>query len=278
MTDHAAGSSGAFIATHRSSSKLRGGCVSGPRQRLGFWYRLVAHSLRPILMAVTRRDWRSAENLPGVGVGVVLAPNHVSYLDPLTLAHFLWDNGRAPRYLAKESLFRLPLIGRVIAACGQIPVYRESKNAARALRAAVAAVQDGECVVIYPEGTITKDPRGWPMAGKTGAARVALDTGCPLIPIAQWCPQDILPRGALRPRLWPRRTIRVLAGPPVQLDDLREQPNTPAVLRTATDRILAAITGQLAELRGELPPAVRYDPALPSAGDTRDTSTVGEEG
>jgi 1-acyl-sn-glycerol-3-phosphate acyltransferase len=82
--------------------------VAGPRQRLGFWYRFVAGILRPILMATTHRDWRGTEHLPGAGVGVVVSPNHISYADPLTFAHFLWDNGRAPRYLATPSLPSAP--------------------------------------------------------------------------------------------------------------------------------------------------------------------------
>jgi 1-acyl-sn-glycerol-3-phosphate acyltransferase len=126
----------------------------------------------------------------------------------------------------------------------------------------VAAVRAGECVGIYPEGTITKDPDLWPMNGKTGAARVALETGCPVIPIAQWGPQEILAPYSKRLRLLPPKTVRVLAGPPVDLADLRARPVTPEVLRTASDRIVEAITAQLAQLRGELPPATRFDPAL----------------
>lgn len=243
--------------------------MAGPTQRLGFWYRFVAAVIRPILMTTTKREWRGAEHLPGVGVGVVVSPNHISYADPLTFAHFLWDNGRAPRYLAKESVFRIPVIGKIIAACGQIPVYRESRDAAQAFRAAVAAVRAGECVGIYPEGTITRDPDLWPMAGKTGAARVALETGCAVIPVAQWGPQDILRPYSTRLRLVPPKTVQVLAGPPVDLDDLRGQPITPPILRQATDRILDAVAAQLGELRGELPPATRFDPSrvgLPRTG------------
>jgi 1-acyl-sn-glycerol-3-phosphate acyltransferase len=247
--------------------------VAGPRQRLGFWYRLVAHLLRPILMTTTRRVWAGAEHLPGVGVGVVVAPNHISYADPLTLAHFLWDNGRAPRYLAKESLFRIPILGRIIAACGQIPVYRASRDAARAYRDALAAVRAGECVGIYPEGTITKDPALWPMKGKTGAARVALETGCPVIPIAQWGPQEILPPSSNRLRLLPPKTVRVLAGPPVELTDLQGQPVTPEILRTASDRIVDAITSALTQVRGELPPPTRFDPALSDRATSPETET-----
>ena len=236
--------------------------MAGAKQRLGFWYRFVAHLLRPVLMVTTRRAWGGFEHLPGVGIGVVVAPNHISYADPLTLAHFLWDNGRAPRYLAKESVFRIPVLGKIITACGQIPVYRASRDAAQAYRDAVSAVRAGECVGIYPEGTITKDPALWPMTGKTGAARVALETGCRVIPIAQWGPQEILAPYSKRLRLLPPKTVHVLAGPPVDFDDLRGQPVTPDVLHTASDRIIDAITAQLAVLRGELPPATRFNPAL----------------
>jgi 1-acyl-sn-glycerol-3-phosphate acyltransferase len=254
--------------------------VAGPKQRLGFWYRVVAGVVRPVLMTTTKRDWSGAEHLPDVGTGVVVAPNHISYVDPLTFAHFLWDNGRAPRYLAKEAVFRIPLIGRIIAACGQIPVYRNSKDAAQAFRDAVAAVEAGECVGIYAEGTITRDPGLWPMAGKTGAARVALQTGCSLIPVAQWGPQEILAPHSKRIRLLPRKTVKVVAGPPVDLDDLRGQPITPAVLRQATDRILDAITAQLAGLRGELPPAERFDPSRVELQRTDDPETTasGDDG
>jgi 1-acyl-sn-glycerol-3-phosphate acyltransferase len=100
---------------------------------LGFWYRFVAVVLRPLLMLLTRRDWRGTEHVPATG-GLVVCANHVSYLDPLTLAHFLWDNGRVARFLAKAGVFRIPVVGRIIAACGQSPVHRDSRDAARAYR------------------------------------------------------------------------------------------------------------------------------------------------
>lgn len=232
----------------------------GPRQELGFWYRFVAAIVRPILMLLTKREWTGAEHLPPVGTGVVVAPNHISHVDPLTFAHFLWDNGRAPRFLGKEGVFRVPLIGRIIKACGQIPVYRESRDATKAYRAAVEAIGQGECVGVYPEGTITRDPDLWPMTGKTGAARIALATGCDVIPIAQWGPNELLAPYSKRPRLFPRKTMRVSAGPPVDLSDLAGAPITSGLLEEATERIMAAITDHLALIREGTPPAVRYNP------------------
>ena len=107
---------------------------------------------------------------------------------------------------------------------GQIPVYRESADASRAFSAAVAAVRDGECVAFYPEATLTRDPDQWPMVGKTGAARVALETGAPVIPVAQWGPQELLAPYAKKPDLFPRKTMHVRAGPPVDLSDFAGRP------------------------------------------------------
>ena len=130
--------------------------------------------LAQIVRMVTRRDWRGQENVPRTG-GLVVVANHISNADPLLLSHFLVYAGRWPRFLAKESLFRLPVIGRVLTACGQIPVRRGSSTAAASLEEAVAAVDAGRCVVIYPEGTITDRPGLWPMRGRTGAAGIQND-------------------------------------------------------------------------------------------------------
>jgi 1-acyl-sn-glycerol-3-phosphate acyltransferase len=121
-------------------------------------------------------------------------------------------------------------------------------------------VRRGRLVVVYPEGTLTRDPDLWPMVGKTGAARIALSAGVPVIPVAQWGAQDILYPYAKRPSLLPRKTIHANAGPPVDLDDLRGRPITPELLREATDRIMAAVTSLLEEVRGETAPAERFDP------------------
>lgn len=238
-----------------------------PQESPGPAFRFVAALIRPQLMVLTRRDWRGGEHLPAGGV--VVSTNHVSNLDPLTFGHFLWDNGRVVRYLAKASVFRVPIVGRIIRACGQIPVDRGGGDAAGSFRAAVDAVRQGKCVAIYPEGTITRDPDYWPMRGKTGAARVALETGCDVVPVAQWGVQQFLPRYARRPHLLPRATVHVHAGPPVDLDDLRGRALTVDVLTEATRRIMADITVLLEGIRGETAPLERFDPrrsGLPSTG------------
>jgi 1-acyl-sn-glycerol-3-phosphate acyltransferase len=216
-------------------------------------YRVAAGVLRPLMALLTWRDWRGAEHLPRSG-GVVVCANHLSHIDPLTLAHFLLDAGRPPYFLAKDELFRTPVVGHVLRGAEQIPVRRGTGDAARALAAAVQAVREGRCVAIYPESTLTRDPALWPMPGKSGAARIALTTGCPVIPVAQWGPQDILFPYSKRPHLVPRRTVHELAGPPVDLDDLRGRPLDAPVLAEATRRVMADITDLLAQLRGEPAP------------------------
>jgi 1-acyl-sn-glycerol-3-phosphate acyltransferase len=136
----------------------------------------------------------------------------------------------------------------------------------------VQAVRDGECVGIYPEATLTRDPGLWPMVGKTGAARVALETGAPVVPIAQWGPQQLLPPYGKRPKLFPRATMHVWAGPPVDLAEFQGRPIDGPLLREVTERIMAAITELLEEIRGEQAPAVRFDvrsTELPRTGDPR---------
>ncbi len=229
------------------------------QERRGWAWTTAVTVIKPTLLAFTRRDWVDGEKIPATG-GCVVVVNHISHVDPLTLAHLLYDHGRLVRYLAKDALFTVPVVGPVVRDAGQIPVTRMSANAAKAYDAAVAAVNGGECIGVYPEGTITRDPDGWPMRGKTGAARIALSTGCPVIPIGQWGAQDVLPAYTARPHLVPPRTVHYKVGDPVDLDDLRGQPQTAAVLREATDRIMAAVTALVADLRGEDAPPERFDP------------------
>ena len=158
--------------------------------RLGFWYRLVVVVVEPFLRLTTTRDWREQDRIPPDG-GFILAANHVSYVDPMTLGLYVLDAGRAPKYLAKSSLFEKPLIKHVFIGAKQIPVYRGTADASNALTAAVEAVQAGECVLIYPEGSATRDPDCWPMKARTGVARLALMTGAPVVPVAQWGPQEL---------------------------------------------------------------------------------------
>ena len=222
-------------------------------------YRFAVAVLRPPLMAFTRRRWFGAENLPAEG-GFVAVTNHYSHVDPLVFGHFLVDHGYAPRYLGKVEVFRVPVVGAVLRGADQIPVHRETGRAGDAYRSAVDAVRAGKTVAIYPEGTLTRDPALWPMRGKTGAARVALTTRCPVVPIATWGAQDVLAPYSRRLRLLPRATVTVRAGRPVDLCDLYDVPMGAEVLAVATARIMAALTHELEAVRGERAPTTRFDP------------------
>jgi 1-acyl-sn-glycerol-3-phosphate acyltransferase len=221
-----------------------------------FWVAVVI--LKPLLLALTSPRWSGGENVPAEG-GVVIAANHISHADPLTFSLFVYDQGRLPRFLAKSELFGIPVARRILTATGQIPVHRMTADAAHAFAAAVAAVQDGKAVVVYPEGTLTRQPDLWPMVGRTGAARIALASGAPVVPVAQWGAHDILYPYAKRPTLRLRMPVHSRAGVPVDLDDLRGQPLTPELTREATERIMAAITTLLEQVRGEKAPAERFD-------------------
>ncbi|NGN64029.1 1-acyl-sn-glycerol-3-phosphate acyltransferase [Streptomyces sp. A7024] len=245
------------------------------RRKIGFWYRFAAAIAKPPLLVLFKRDWRGMEHIPADG-GFITAINHNSYLDTFSYAHWQYNTGRVPRFLAKDSLFKKGIAGRFMRGSGQIPVYRESGNAAAAFRGAVAAIEKGECVAFYPEATLTRDPNLWPMTGKTGAARVALETRCPVIPVAQWGANHALPPYG-KPKFFPRKTFQVLAGPPVDLSRFYGKDPTPDVLKEATDVIMDAITALLEELRGEKAPAERYDPRAVRAAQRRKTAEADKE-
>lgn len=227
---------------------------------MGPWYRLAVVALTPPVRMFTRRRSSGVENLPAGGV--IAAVNHISHTDPILLADFLLqDARRIPRFMAKSTLFREgTLVGRVMRGADQIPVQRDAPDASRALEAAVEALQRGELIAIYPEGTVSRDPGKWPMRARTGVARLALLSGAPVVPIAQWGAQRV--HDTYRSRgvhLLPRTTVHFRVGAPVDLRRWAGLPLTTQVLGQATDAVMDAITAELAVLRGEPAPAVRFD-------------------
>ncbi len=226
---------------------------------LGFWQRFAVGVIKPAMIVLTRRDWRGMEHIPADG-GVIVAANHPSEMDPLTLAHYIYEAGRWPQFMGKASLFQVPLFGSLLRATKQIPVYRGSADAARSLIAAAAALRAGDLVIIYPEGTTPKDPENqfWPRKGKTGAARLWLETGAPVVPVVSWGPQLIVdPRdgkGGLHLR--PRTPVTLAAGAPVDLSAWVGAEPTAANLHAITARIMAALADLMAQVRAEQPPVV----------------------
>jgi 1-acyl-sn-glycerol-3-phosphate acyltransferase len=212
------------------------------------------------IKSIMKRDWHGHEHIPRSG-GVIVAANHLSYADWAAMALFIHQAGRYPAFLIKSSAFNVKVVGPFLRAAGQFPVNRGAADAALVLNDAERGLAKGECLIFYPEGTATRDPDLWPMVPKTGVARLALATGAPVIPVAQWGTQDILPYGTKSLHVMPRHTVKMLAGPPVDLSGYEGEPLNRDVLRAAAATIMADITGLLARMRGETPPAVPFDPA-----------------
>ena len=227
------------------------------RRTSGFWYGLAISVIWPFVMVLTRLGWRGGEGIPRTG-GVLLAANHVSMADPIFDTAFVLAHGRMPRYLAKSELWDVPVVRSVLGKGRHIPVFRQSARATDAFRGAVAALERGEVVVFYPEATYTTDPAGWPMKAKSGIARIALQSGVPVIPLANWGTQETLPPTG-KPRAF--RRVSVVAGPPVDLSAFEGKPRTRSNLDAATAEIMRSITALVADLRGEDPPEVPHDPA-----------------
>ena len=232
------------------------------------WFRFGATLVRPILNLIAKRDWRGAENIPKSGAAIAVC-NHISYVDPLLFTHFLYDNGRAPRYLGKASLFKLPIIGRVLLGAGQIPVERETSSASQSLQHAIAFLNSGHLLGVYPEGTLTRDENYWPMKAKTGIARLAILTQVPVIPCAQWGAQKILPAYSKKLKLFPRTKVIVVAGKPLDFSKWYGKAEDPVALEEATAFVMSAITRLLEDLRNEKAPTEIFDPKksqLPRTG------------
>jgi 1-acyl-sn-glycerol-3-phosphate acyltransferase len=134
---------------------------------------------------------------------------------------------------------------------GHIPVKRGTADARQSLAAAVAALENGGVIVLHPEGTVTRDPDGWPMIGKTGAARLAsLAPDVPVIPIAQWGVQQQFDLYKKKVKLIPRPRHTISVGEPVDLSSFRDREPTAKVLHEMTDAIMRRLRTDVAELRG----------------------------
>ncbi len=234
--------------------------------------------LRPGIRMMMRLDWGGQEHIPATGP-VILAVNHLSYMDIFAVSLFADSAGRYPVFLAKSSLFEIPVLGQVLRRLGQLPVYRGQADAALVLKQAAQLVaKTSSCLIFYPEATVTRDPDQWPMVSKTGVARLALESGVPVVPIAHWGAQKILPYGNYVPKLLPRKTVRLVAGPPVDLSEFRDQPMTNAVLRAATDKVMHDVASLLGGLRGLPPPADFYHPAVARRKVRQDLRALQEAG
>jgi 1-acyl-sn-glycerol-3-phosphate acyltransferase len=226
---------------------------------IGFWRRFAVFAVKPVIALMTQRSYHGLDLVPANG-GAILVANHLSHFDPLVAGHYVYEAGRWPQFLGKATLFTTPVIGPLLRAVRQIPVQRGTAHAAKALDAAVEAVGAGDVVIIYPEGTVTGEPDLWPMVGKTGAARLALVTGAPVIPVVMWGPQRIWDPRVRRWRLRPRSPVTVVTGPPVDLSTWAGMEITAQTLHEITDVIMLRLRDMLAEVRGESSPPPLWTP------------------
>jgi 1-acyl-sn-glycerol-3-phosphate acyltransferase len=201
-------------------------------------YGLARAAFLPLLHSGVRWTIEGVHLIPVRGP-VLLASNHVSYLDPLVLGYLADRRHRKVRFLAKSELFERPLLGHLLRSMGQIPVARGTETAAVSLGAAAAALGAGECVAVFPEGTISLDLD--PMPGRTGVARLAAATGVPVTPVGLWGLHRVLTKG--RPPAWRWGIAEVVVvGAPVRIG-----PDEPA--REATGRVMTAVARAVARAR-----------------------------
>ncbi|WP_236263314.1 lysophospholipid acyltransferase family protein [Actinomyces sp. zg296] len=229
---------------------------------MSLFYRFASRgAIIPFLKIVSRQRVTGVERFPADG-GFIAVANHLSNIDALTAMRTLVDADIPAYSLAKASLFKIPVVGQVLRAGGQIPVQRGTASASDALREAERVLADGGVIMIFPEGTLSRDPLKWPMVGKTGAARLAMSTGVPVIPMAQWGGQDIMDTCTDAFHPFPPKPVTVRVGEPLDLTRFGSDTDDHDAVRACTAEIMRAITAELEVIRGEKAPRPfdpRYD-------------------
>lgn len=222
----------------------------GHGEKLGLaWWVVMAVLYTPASLLIRIR-YRNLKKLPQQG-GAIIVTNHVSHVDPLLVAKMVIDGARRPRFLAKDTIFDVFAVGTAMTRMGHIPVKRGTADARQSFVAAVEALNGGGVIVLHPEGTVTRDPDGWPMVGKTGAARLALlAPDIPVIPVAQWGVQNQIDLYRKRVKLFPRPRHEISVGDPIDLSAYHDRPPNAATLREVTDVIMRRLRCDVADLRG----------------------------
>lgn len=230
------------------------------REKGGPWLGAAVAIFYPTQWLSGRRLFVGQGHIPETGPALIAA-NHISYLDPVHTAVFVHNAGRIPRFMAKSSVMDLPVIGRLAKRMEQIPVYRGAGDAKESLRAALQALDEGKIVIIYPEGTITRDPDFWPMRARTGVARLALECDVPVVPVVHWNTHLVYDHyHGKKFRPLPRKTIITQAGAPVDLSAFRGRPIDGPLMRKVTDHIMGGVRDVLSAVRGEPAPEQFFQP------------------
>lgn len=249
------------MAEPRNIRRARRRTIERGRAGLGkLWLGLAVVVFYPLQMLLARTRFEGLDRIPAQGPALLVL-NHVSHLDPVYDAVTVHRAGRLPRFLAKNTLWNVPVLRRVLTGVDQIPVYRGTADAQQSLRDAHDALTRDKVILIYPDGTITKDPDGWPMTPKPGVARLALEHDVPVIPVARWGTREIYDHYKKRFRPLPRKQVTYRIGEPIDLSAHREEEESPRVLREVTELTMTRVRELLGEIRQEEPPNEFYSGA-----------------
>lgn len=222
------------------------------------WIRLCEFVMFPLTRVLGKRSFEGFEHIAVPGPVLVVA-NHISELDPVYTAVYLRKSGRIPHIMAKASLFRIPVVGRILTGTEMIPVERGGGQGQVGLEAAIDSLKAGHMVLIYPDGTCSRDPELWPMKPRPGVAAMALAGDFPVVPVVHWGTQDVLPYLGRGFHPFPRKKIRIVAGPPVDLAEFRGKPIDSRLVRDVSNVIQGAVRDLLAQVRGVPAPTDFYD-------------------
>ena len=231
-----------------------------------FWLAVAIVLFYPISALLARTKVTGLDRLPAEGP-VLLVLNHVSHLDPVYDAVTVHRAGRLPRFLAKNTLWNVPVLRSVLVNVEQIPVFRGTADASKSLEQAHKALREDKVILIYPDGTITKDPDGWPMMPKPGVARLALENDIPVVPVARWGTRDVYDHYKKKFRPFPRKQVTYKFGEPIDLSVYRDKEIDNHLLREVTDLTMRRVRELLGEVREQQPPEEFYSPARRSQND-----------
>lgn len=251
---------------------------SSRRERDNGWILLCRAVFYPLTRLLGRRRFSGMEHLQ-VPAGALIVANHVSHLDPVYDAVYLRKAGHWPHFMAKASIWRVPGIGTLMRGARQIPVERTGGAGQQSLQPAIDALNSGQVVVIYPDGTITRDPQAWPMRPKAGVAVLALAGDFPVIPVVNWGTQRVfvpyVTQGRFKP--FPRKDIVVTAGPPIDLGAFRGREVDARLIRDVSIHIMTAVRDLQAQVRDETPPRTFFVPPKdPRPGRPADEPVIGD--
>lgn len=225
------------------------------------WIKACEILLYPLTRLLARRRYVGIERFRRHGPILIVA-NHISHIDPIYDVVFVRKSGRLPHVMAKASLWKIPVVGRILQGAQQIPVARGAGAGQVALEKATDLLAEGKVVFIYPEGTVTKDPDSWPMRPRPGVAKLALAGDFPVIPVAHWGTNHVYTSygSGRRFKPFPRKTVHVVAGEPIDLSEWRGKPVDARAIRDVSYRIMEHLSGMVADLRDEAAPSELFNP------------------